>query len=91
MNTKLPSSIARLHPRAGEQGGESGEGQRAINHLHRHRPEADQQRPDQPAPRPFVHDGQVDRPDRDGEQKPAEKTGQRRDERGRKIEEHVKG
>ena len=68
MNTKLASSIAALHHRAGEQGGESRERQRAINHLHRHRPEADHQRPEQPAPRPFVDDGEVDRADRHGEE-----------------------
>ena len=65
----------RLHFGAGEEGGESGEGQRAVDDFHCDRAETDHQGPEQPSPRSFVHDGEVNRPDRHGEEKTAQKSG----------------
>ena len=43
----------------------SRERDRAVNHFHRGRPEADEHRPFETAHRAFVDDGEVDRPDGD--------------------------
>ena len=66
--------------------GKAGERNRAINHLHRRRAEADEHRPQETAPRAFVEDGEVDRPDGNrGKKQRAEKTGEAGQQNGMRV------
>ena len=72
----------RLHDAVVEERGKSGERNRAINHFHRGRAEADEHRPQKTAPRAFVEDRQVDRPDGNrGENQRGDKTRRARREK----------
>ena len=57
-----------------EKGGKAGEGDGAIDDFHDGRAEPDQDRPLEAAPRAFVHDGEVDRADRNGKEQAADET-----------------
>src|SRR5689334_23348873 len=43
-----------------EKGGEAGESDRAVNHLHHSGAQTDQASPSEPPAGPFIHDGEVD-------------------------------
>ena len=68
----------RVHRRQRQHRLETGQRQPAVDRLRRHRAHADQKRPQEPARKRLVHDGDVHRPDRNRNQVAADEAGQHR-------------
>src|SRR5580765_1542136 len=76
----------RLNVAVRKKGGKACEGYCAIDDLHHHRSQPYQEGPFEPAPCALVQDGDVNGADGHGEQKPEDKTSQRRDNQGMERE-----
>jgi hypothetical protein len=63
-----------------EQLREAGECNGAVNHLHDCGAQSDEESPAKTASGALIDDGDIDRPDRNGDQKPADEAGKRSDQ-----------
>ena len=70
-----------FHDFGREQSGKACESHAAIDQVHRHSAEPNHKRPEETAARALIHDGDINRADRNGDDKP---TDQSRDSRRQK-------
>src|SRR4051812_27989334 len=66
----------RFHIAFLEEGSKTSEGEETVKHFTSSGSESDQQRPEKALARAFVHDGEVDRPDRNRQQQSTDEAGQ---------------
>ena len=85
--TKVKTSIAASTRCRSKNDEKAGERNRAINHFHRSRAEADEHRPLETALRAFIDDGEIDRPDGNrGKNQRGDKTGERGEQNGMHVQ-----